>query len=148
MTEGISISSTCKNPELAVAWCDYWYTEEGQLMASWGQEGISYEFDENGEPQWTEFITNNPDGITKMNMTSMYVLNVGTINYIPTDTTGMSQYAIESLDVFMENKDDAYDIPATATFTSAESEEYNSIMGEISTYYNEVVLQGNYGCSQ
>lgn len=41
----------------------------------------------------------------------------------------------------MENKDDAYDIPVTATFTSEESERYNELMGEISTHYNETVLR-------
>lgn len=32
-----------------------------------------------------------------MNVTSLYTMSVGSINYMPTDTTGMAQYAIDGL---------------------------------------------------
>ena len=140
-TEGLSVSTTSDKTELAVAWCDYWYTEAGRLLATWGQEGLTYELDENGDPQWTDFVTNNPDGIAKMNVTTLYTMAIGSINYMPTDTTGMADWAVDALSTWMENKDDAYDIPVTATFTSEESERYNELMGEISTHYNETVLR-------
>ncbi len=102
---------------------------------------VTYEFDENGDPQWTDFVTNDPDGIAKMNIQSLYTMSVGSINYMPTDTTSMADWAVDALSIWMENKDDAYDIPVTATFTSEESERYNELMGEISTHYNETVLR-------
>ena len=140
-TEGLSISATCSNPELAAAWCNNWYTEEGRMLATWGQEGVTYKYDSNGDPQWTELITNNPDGMSKMDASSLYTMSVGSINFMPTDTTGMAQYAIDALTIWMEHNDGAYDIPVTATFTSDESERYNNYMGEISTHYNETVLR-------
>lgn len=140
-TEGLSISTTCENPELAAAWCNYWYTETGRMLATWGQEGVTYEYNANGDPQWTELITNNPDGMSKMDASSLYTMSVGSINFMPTDTTGMAQYAIDALTTWMEHNDGAYDIPVTATFTSEESESYNDYMGEISTHYNETVLR-------
>lgn len=140
-TEGLSISATCEHPELAAAWCNYWYTEDGRMLATWGQEGVTYEYDANGDPQWTELITNNPDGMSKMDASSLYTMSVGSINFMPTDTTGMAQYAIDALTTWVEHNDGAYDIPVTATFTSEESESYNNYMGEISTHYNETVLR-------
>lgn len=139
-TEGVSISSSCENAELAAAWCNYWYTEKGQLLAKWGEEGLTYEIVD-GEPQWTEFITHNPDGIDKMTMTSLYTMNVGSISYIATDTFGMADWAVDALSTWAEYNDDAWDIPATASFTSEESETYGSIMGEVSTYYNQMILK-------
>lgn len=111
------------------------------MLATWGQEGVTYEYDANGDPQWTELITNNPDGMSKMDASSLYTMSVGSINFMPTDTTGMAQYAIDALTTWVEHNDGAYDIPVTATFTSEESESYNNYMGEISTHYNETVLR-------
>lgn len=38
------ITTACEYPEVAVAWNDYWYTEEGMLMNYMGFEGINYEW--------------------------------------------------------------------------------------------------------
>ena len=140
MTDGTAISGTCKNVELAVAWCNYWYTDEGQEMANWGQKDVTYTLDENGDPQWTDFVLNNPDGIPKTTVTNLHCLTIGTVNYVPTDTTGYEQYVIDALETWKYG-DDANDIPSTATFTSEESEEYNSIIADVSTYYLETLLK-------
>jgi putative aldouronate transport system substrate-binding protein len=33
------------------------------MLSIWGIEGVSYEYDENGDPYLTDVIMNNPDGI-------------------------------------------------------------------------------------
>jgi putative aldouronate transport system substrate-binding protein len=38
------ITTACKYPEIAVQWCDYWYTEEGMMVNLMGFEGITYEW--------------------------------------------------------------------------------------------------------
>lgn len=140
MTDGTTISGTCEKVELAAAWCNYWYTDEGQEMAVWGQKDVTYTLDENGEPQWTDFVLNNPDGIPKTTVTNLHCLTIGTVNYVPTDTTGYEQYVIDALETWRYG-DDANDIPSTATFTSEESEQYNSIIADVSTYYLETLLK-------
>ena len=42
-------SCFCTQPELAVQWMDFWFTEEGARLANFGTEGISYTL-VNGKP--------------------------------------------------------------------------------------------------
>ena len=60
--EAMAITSNCKNPELAARWLDYFYTKEGMLLNAYGIEGETYELLPDGTPQYTELVTNNPDG--------------------------------------------------------------------------------------
>ena len=41
---------------------DYLYSEEGIMLTNYGIEGVSYEL-VNGEPVYTELLTNNPEKI-------------------------------------------------------------------------------------
>lgn len=45
------ISKTCKNPEKAIKLMSYLLSEEGQLMTWYGVEGVTWEYDEAGNPQ-------------------------------------------------------------------------------------------------
>lgn len=60
---GMAISVTNKYPEETAIWADYWYGEVGQTYV-YGVENVTYTIDENGEPRWTDFVLNNPDGLT------------------------------------------------------------------------------------
>ena len=39
---GATITTQCKNPEIAARFLDYGYSEEGQLLNNFGKEGVSY----------------------------------------------------------------------------------------------------------
>ncbi len=54
------ISTKCANLEAALAFCNYFYTEEGAKLANWGVEGESYTV-ENGESQYLDVVIDNPD---------------------------------------------------------------------------------------
>ena len=74
---GISMAITtgCKDPELAMKWLDYGYTEEGHMLYNFGIEGTSYEWvEKDGEqyPQYTELVTNNPDGLSMSQVFATY----------------------------------------------------------------------------
>ncbi|MCZ8512159.1 extracellular solute-binding protein [Paenibacillus filicis] len=59
----LAISKDCKNPEVAIKWLDYIYaSEEGNRYVSFGIEGQSYKMVD-GEPQFTEWTSKNPDGL-------------------------------------------------------------------------------------
>lgn len=54
------ITSACEDPETAIKWIDYVYaSEDGMMLYNYGIEGLSYEYDDQGEIQFTELITNN-----------------------------------------------------------------------------------------
>lgn len=43
-----AITDVCKNPEVLIAWVDQFYTEEGAMMAMYGVEGESWEWNADG----------------------------------------------------------------------------------------------------
>lgn len=57
-----AISAKCANIPLLVSYCDYFYSDEGAIIANWGVEGYTFYFDENGNRMLTDFIVNNPGG--------------------------------------------------------------------------------------
>ncbi|MEY8354587.1 extracellular solute-binding protein [Lachnospiraceae bacterium 54-53] len=69
-----ALSSTCKDPAAAIRWVDYFYGEEGEVFASFGIEGVSYELDENGVPRFKDEIINDPTG---------FMTALGKINLVP-----------------------------------------------------------------
>lgn len=38
------ITSACKEPALAMKWVDYWYSEDGTILTTWGREGVEFEW--------------------------------------------------------------------------------------------------------
>jgi putative aldouronate transport system substrate-binding protein len=58
-----AISAKCANIPLLVTYCDWFYSDEGVFFSKWGVEGHSFEYNENGEPQLTEFMYKHPYGL-------------------------------------------------------------------------------------
>ncbi len=48
------ITTECENIELAIQWVDHFYTDEGGLFLLMGEEGVNWELDQEGNPQYTE----------------------------------------------------------------------------------------------
>ena len=61
----LAITTECDNPEAAVKWVDYLYSEEGSMLACYGIEGETYEMVD-GKPQLTDLILKNPDGLSAL----------------------------------------------------------------------------------
>jgi len=62
--KGTMITKSCSEEELIVALklLNYAYTEEGNMYWNFGDEGVSYTLDANGNPQWTDLITKSEVG--------------------------------------------------------------------------------------
>ncbi len=72
---GFAVTSNCKNPEAAVKFADYAYSEEGGTLLSFGVENESYTMI-NGTPTYTDLITNTP-GKSMSEMLSQYTVATG-----------------------------------------------------------------------
>ena len=48
-SSGTCITDNCKNPEVVVAFFDYFYSEEGAMEAGYGQKGVDWQLDEDGK---------------------------------------------------------------------------------------------------
>ena len=72
----LMITTGCKTPELALQWLDYHFSEEGSLLCQYGLEGEGLTYDENGKPDYSELISNNPDGLSTDNALNTYAINI------------------------------------------------------------------------
>ncbi len=134
------ISTQCKNVELAVQWNDFWYSEDGIIITNFGKEGENYQMVD-GKPQWTDFVTNNPNGLTQGVVRQAYLMY--TVHGICTNDNevGMlDDIAKEAVEIWTSSSDRAYLMP-TVSYTSEESTERATLLSDINTYNDEVQLK-------
>ncbi len=56
---GLAVSSACKNPDDAVKWADYAYSDDGHMLFNFGVEGDTYTL-VNGYPTYTDKVMKDP----------------------------------------------------------------------------------------
>src|SRR5699024_2027593 len=61
---GFVVTSDNKYQEATVRWMDYFYGEEGAKLFFMGVEGVTYEVNADGDPEYLDEIENNPEGLT------------------------------------------------------------------------------------
>ena len=133
------ITTSCKDPELAVRWFDYHYTEEGSFLFNYGVEGICHEIVD-GKPQFTELMTNNPDGFAPIYMNYVHKWHQGAYNRDFLASPGTTEKYISDCAVWASNTDGAYVMPPI-TMTTEEGTEFSSIMADINTYVDEMTAK-------
>ncbi len=137
---GISISGQCSDPVLAAKWIDFWYGEQGSLLANFGVEGSTFNFDGNKKPVYTDMITKNPKKMDSMAAKFVYLNMVGTTATDASLTTVFSGEDEKNAGViWMGNKDTTWELEGT--MTNEEGSEYTQLIGDISTYAGEMVLK-------
>ena len=139
---GGAISATCSNPEAAARVLDYTYGEEGNMLANYGKEGVTYEMVD-GKPVFTDFVLHNPDGLSIEKALSIYA-GCNNKPFLVEKDYMLGGYAYDvqkkSLEVWATPDATVKDMPP-ATMTDAELQEYNSIMTDIQTYLDEFKLK-------
>lgn len=68
----LSMSTQCSDPELAIKYMDYLFSDDGFMLANYGIEGETYTM-VNGEPEFTDLILNNPQGFDWQLCQSLYI---------------------------------------------------------------------------
>ena len=138
---GYSISEKCKNPELAVRFLDFGYSEKGKMLYNYGIEGKSYEFDSNGKPKFTDFIFNNPDGVP---VSTIYTEYSAASYSAPTVQEKYVQEAErtyaqqnEAVAIWADNDAEKHLLPLIA-LTDEESSKISSVLTSIKTYKEEM----------
>ena len=137
----VSVSTACKNPELAVAWMDFWYSEAGYNMYNYGVEGKTFELVD-GEPQFTDLVINNEFNMTVAAYTRMWT-PYGSLTgiYSPGRVESfLSDLQAECWDVWTASSDGLYAIPTGISYTALESEEKSGIETDLQTCVDENVI--------
>lgn len=63
-TMGLSVSAKSEHVEECLKLFDYWFSEEGALFCNYGLENDTFQFNEEGDPVFTDKILHNPDGLS------------------------------------------------------------------------------------
>lgn len=123
-------------------WLDYFYSEDGDILANWGTEGVSFTV-KDGKRQFTDLILKNPDKLTVEQAASKYA--GGTI----CDTPGMNNKEVFAAIKFAwpEQKQasdnwlsaDTSLLLPPISLTPTESTNYSNTMSEVNTYLQEMI---------
>ena len=137
---GYCVSTGCEDLETVARWADYSYSPAGQILANFGLEGETFEYDENGEPRLSDVVLHNPDipdmlAITKFTTFSLVGVQDDYRMYAEFTDAQWEAGDIWSLG------DDAYTIPTGAQMTSEESTVFSAAYSDIATYVGQVALQ-------
>ena len=133
-------NSTEEEIQLACMFFNYLYTDEGALLSNFGVEGESFEYDENGEPWYTDLIINNPDGLTQ---TQALVYYTGYFFPCHADLIKYNISTVTNWADFVEvwaSADNTLSLP-TLTLTQDEQEEYSKLYNDVDTYMDETVTK-------
>lgn len=138
---GMAVSTNCENVELLCHWLDYWYTEAGSTLVSWGIEGEAFEYDENHQPYFTDYVLNNPDGIDSTTMFSMVCLaGAPGVKSLDSQMAILTEAQRNATQVWGSNSDASYLMPSGISMNTEEIEDYNYAYGDILTFVNEKVM--------
>ena len=141
---GAMITTSCSEEKLieALRFLNYGYTEEGYMYWNFGTEGVSYTIDSDGHPQFTELLTEDPNG-----------LDTAVHNYSGTAGAGIAVQAADmvraknvkvagdAVDKWIENtKAQEYCLPKLA-LDEATTTEVNDLLNAVNTRCQEVTYK-------
>ncbi len=140
---GAAISGKCKNVELAARFLDYGYSEEGHMLFNFGIEGESYNMD-NGFPQYSPLIMNNPNGLAMSTSISLYALANNSGPFVQDERYIEQYYSREqqrnAAKAWVETDVEKYMMPQV-DFNQEESAEVGKIMCEVESYVDDMYLK-------
>lgn len=126
---GTVITTGCEEPELAMQFMNYCYTEDWILPSNYGVEGETYDMVD-GEPvfqEWTYSTQGSTFSSILMDYTFLAMVDANV------ETPGQSEAALSCADTWNVNIDNANDYPAAAAMTVEEGDQYNRHAGDLVT---------------
>ena len=136
-----SITTNCEDPELVCRFVDWFFSPNAYMLNNYGEEGVSFEYNEDGNPVYTDLIVNNPDGYNTMSIRNFYTQplfpfyqNAVSLFY------SYDEVELSAFDMWNNNGTDACSMP-TLNLTTDESSEYADYASTIYTYASEQILK-------
>lgn len=133
------ITADCKQPELAVAFFNWIYTDEGTIISNFGPEGLCWTADEDGNPVPTEYMKNNESGLSFDQM--LYVQSAANIPVFSIRAVSLERFGLEEQVAAMAAWDDnqarTYMLPSYSVTDADLSTEATNLWTDISTYISE-----------
>lgn len=134
----VYITALCEEPEIAVSFMNYAYTEAGIDLCSFGIEGVTYERDSDTEVHYTDMMT--ADGMLEMQGEIKYLVS----NWMPTVQTEAMYNLKNSVpevkaaaELWTENcGDDSMELPAAVTLNSEDTERVYALATDVLTLFS------------
>lgn len=132
----------CDNPEIFLQFLDYFFSEEGNLLANWGIEGETYTIGDNGKPSYTELVLGDSDCFMYLLRSARYGLY-----WAPTDfdvSLMIADYTpeqYEAVDMWVATRDSYLCYAPNFQLSSEDLETVNSYETDCSTYFWEQVYK-------
>ncbi len=138
---GIAVSTACEHVKEAIQWMDYMYSEEGQIMCSFGEEGVTFEYDDQGVPHYTEMITDAENlslvqAIAKYTMGGIAPRMVNDLYYWDAVMSFDQQRMVyDAVSVSTTERK----VPQSLKYSMEDQDRLTMLMGDIQTYYQETL---------
>jgi putative aldouronate transport system substrate-binding protein len=138
------ISTNCATPELAMRYFDFFFTDQGYLLANYGIEGETYEIVD-GKPQYLEIVYKNPDDLSLSDaiLTYSYGAYWPRVYAFERELIGISQRGQDMAAYWQSDYDmpHSYIMSDNLALTEEESRIYSAAYADIQTLLNESVVQ-------
>ena len=140
MNGKLFITTACQEPEVAMQYVNYCYTEPGKDLVAFGVEDLTYTKDADGKIAYTDLMTKNPDGMS-FDIANVYYTCA---QWLPTDQQQQFldlQYCPEATAAYQlwteEYGDNSMLIPSACTLDAEEMTEYFNLAGDVLTAFTE-----------
>lgn len=132
------VTTECADPAKAVSYLDWFYGEEGFIVANWGTENVDFTVDENGNYAYTDRILKNEEGVSLSTAYFKYLFSHGAfLRDWERENGGYGEAANACHPTWGESATDEYMMPTTLSYTAEEGTKFNNIMNDINTYVAE-----------
>lgn len=137
----ITISTDCKNPEAACRLLDWFYTDDGINTGNYGEEGLTWYWDSDGNRQYTELIWKDTEfNIVPANAIGIYALQsrFAFVQDPYASIVFQTATALDAIDAWVARRDSDYYLNTSSlSLTEDEQEIVGQYAGDISTYASE-----------
>ena len=140
-TVGGFITTSCSEEKLITVLkaLNYGYTEEGIMYWNFGEEGVTYTLNSEGQPEWTDLVVNDPQGLngaaTKYTGASTSPLCVQTLRFAQMKNV---QQVADAMVIWTENTSSYEHTMPSVTLTEEETLGFTDKHTACSTYISEM----------
>ncbi len=143
--KGYSLTNCCEEPELALQFFDWFFTDEGVLISNYGLEGETFDYDAEGKPMYNDFILNNPNE----NLHMMFAVILNTFNQAPMYNivskmwVGYTAEEEEAIHLWSDttNDDTSRSLPTAAALSTEETSQISNEITAVISYASEELLK-------
>ena len=141
-TGHMMVFSSCERPETFLEFLDYFYTDEGTLLANWGVEGKTFVYDESGKPTYSDAVWADTDCFFFLLRSAKYGLYWAPcdfdVNLMIADYTP-EQY--EAVDMWVATRGSYLCYPPNFQLSTEDRDIVNQYENDCATYFWEHVYK-------